>query len=126
MIMRKYRAAPSTGGSNYNIGQIRDEELDFGVAQSDWQYHAYNAEFHLMTVVPFRQMPVVEDFFPEDFEEKVASSAAGNLEKLAEMGRDNELEVNLHISSGTIYKEIFKMAKDNAIDLIVLASHQPE
>ncbi len=68
-------------------------------------------------------MPVVEDFFPEDFEEKVASSAAGNLEKLAEMGRDNELEVNLHISSGTIYKEIFKMAKDNAIDLIVLASH---
>ncbi len=48
MIMRKYRAAPSTGGSNYNIGQIRDEELDFGVAQSDWQYHAYNAEFHFI------------------------------------------------------------------------------
>tara|TARA_B100001964_G_scaffold212294_1_gene248286 strand:+ start:31 stop:183 length:153 start_codon:yes stop_codon:yes gene_type:complete len=42
--------------------------------------------FILLTVVPFRQMPVVEDFFPEDFEEKVASSAAGNLEKLAEKG----------------------------------------
>ena len=35
-------SAPSTGGSNYNIGQIRQGELDFGVAQSDWQYHAYN------------------------------------------------------------------------------------
>ena len=35
-------SAPSTGGSNYNIGQIREGELDFGVAQSDWQYHAYN------------------------------------------------------------------------------------
>ena len=35
-------SAPSTGGSNYNIGQIRDGELDFGVAQSDWQYHAFN------------------------------------------------------------------------------------
>jgi TRAP transporter TAXI family solute receptor len=35
-------SAPSTGGSNYNIAQIRDGELDFGVAQSDWQYHAYN------------------------------------------------------------------------------------
>ena len=35
-------AAPSTGGSTYNIGQIRQGELDFGVAQSDWQYHAYN------------------------------------------------------------------------------------
>lgn len=35
-------SAPSTGGSTYNIGQIQDGELDFGVAQSDWQYHAYN------------------------------------------------------------------------------------
>jgi len=35
-------SAPSTGGSNYNIGQIKEGELDFGVAQSDWQYHAHN------------------------------------------------------------------------------------
>tara|TARA_B100000959_G_scaffold111383_1_gene117464 strand:+ start:4916 stop:5887 length:972 start_codon:yes stop_codon:yes gene_type:complete len=35
-------AAPSTGGSNYNIGQIGQGELDFGVAQSDWQFHASN------------------------------------------------------------------------------------
>tara|TARA_B100000686_G_C16805242_1_gene989512 strand:- start:2461 stop:3459 length:999 start_codon:yes stop_codon:yes gene_type:complete len=35
-------AAPSTAGSNYNIGQIGAGELDFGVAQSDWQYHASN------------------------------------------------------------------------------------
>ena len=35
-------AAPSTGGSNYNIGQIGAGELDFGVAQSDWQFHASN------------------------------------------------------------------------------------
>ena len=35
-------AAPSTGGSNYNIGQIGAGELDFGVAQSDWQFHATN------------------------------------------------------------------------------------
>jgi TRAP transporter TAXI family solute receptor len=35
-------SAPSTGGSTYNIGQIAEGELDFGVAQSDWQYHAFN------------------------------------------------------------------------------------
>ena len=35
-------AAPSTGGSTYNIGQITEGELDFGVAQSDWQYHSFN------------------------------------------------------------------------------------
>lgn len=32
----------STGGSVYNLNTIRGGELDFGVAQSDWQYHAYN------------------------------------------------------------------------------------
>lgn len=35
-------SAPSTAGSTYNIGQICEGELDFGVAQSDWQYHAFN------------------------------------------------------------------------------------
>lgn len=35
-------SAPSTAGSTYNIGQICAGELDFGVAQSDWQFHAYN------------------------------------------------------------------------------------
>ena len=32
----------STGGSIYNINTIRAGELEFGVAQSDWNYHAYN------------------------------------------------------------------------------------
>jgi len=42
-IDKAYRCtAPSTGGSNYNIGQIKEGEFQFGVAQSDWQYHAVN------------------------------------------------------------------------------------
>ncbi|MEH6359990.1 MAG: TAXI family TRAP transporter solute-binding subunit [Amylibacter sp.] len=35
-------SAESTGGSIYNINTIKAGELEFGVAQSDWQYHAYN------------------------------------------------------------------------------------
>ena len=34
--------APSTGGSVANLNAIRQGEQDMGVAQSDWQYHAYN------------------------------------------------------------------------------------
>ena len=30
--------APSTGGSNYNIGQIKAGEFQFGVAQSDGSF----------------------------------------------------------------------------------------
>ena len=40
---KAYRCtAPSTGGSNYNIGQIKEGEFQFGVAKSDLQYHAVN------------------------------------------------------------------------------------
>ena len=34
--------APSTGGSVANLNAIRAGGQDMGVAQSDWQYHAYN------------------------------------------------------------------------------------
>ncbi len=34
--------APSTGGSIANINAIRAVDMDMGVAQSDWQFHAYN------------------------------------------------------------------------------------
>ena len=33
--------APSTGGSIANINAIMAGDMDMGVAQSDWQYHAY-------------------------------------------------------------------------------------
>jgi len=34
--------APSTGGSIANINAIAAGDMDMGVAQSDWQYHAFN------------------------------------------------------------------------------------
>ncbi|MDY8110614.1 TAXI family TRAP transporter solute-binding subunit [Fulvimarina sp. 2208YS6-2-32] len=34
--------APSTGGSIANINAIKSGDMAMGVAQSDWQYHAYN------------------------------------------------------------------------------------
>ena len=35
-------SSESTGGSIYNINTIRAGELEFGIAQSDWQHHAYH------------------------------------------------------------------------------------
>lgn len=34
--------APSTGGFVANLNAIAAKEMDMGIAQSDWQYHAYN------------------------------------------------------------------------------------
>ncbi len=49
----------STGGSVYNINTIRAGELDMGVAQSDWQYHAYNGtgKKSFIEAGPFPRIP---------------------------------------------------------------------
>lgn len=49
----------STGGSIYNINTIRAGELDMGVAQSDWQYHAYNGTSKFKDQGPFKGLRAV-------------------------------------------------------------------
>ena len=58
-------AAPSTGGSTYNIGQICQGELEFGVAQSDWQFHAVNGSSEKVTNCP--GLRAVFSVHPEPF-----------------------------------------------------------
>ena len=58
-------SAPSTGGSTYNIGQISEGELDFGVAQSDWQYHAVNCSSEKVTC--YDKLRAVFSVHPEPF-----------------------------------------------------------
>ena len=60
-------SAPSTGGSTYNIGQIQEGELDFGVAQSDWQYHAYNGTSKFEEQGAFEGLRAVFSVHPEPF-----------------------------------------------------------
>ncbi len=49
----------STGGSIYNINTLRSGELEFGVAQSDWQYHAYNGTSKFKDAGPFKKLRAV-------------------------------------------------------------------
>ncbi len=57
----------STGGSIYNIKTIRAGELEFGVAQSDWQYHAYNGSSRFEDEGPFEKLRAVFSVHPEPF-----------------------------------------------------------
>lgn len=57
----------STGGSVYNINTIRAGELEFGVAQSDWQYHAYNGTSDFADAGPFEELRAVFSIHPEPF-----------------------------------------------------------
>ncbi|WP_108660825.1 TAXI family TRAP transporter solute-binding subunit [Acuticoccus kandeliae] len=60
-------SAESTGGSVYNINTVRSGELDFGVAQSDWQYHAYNGTSSFSDAGPFEKERAVFSIHPEPF-----------------------------------------------------------
>ncbi|MGE0310717.1 MAG: TAXI family TRAP transporter solute-binding subunit [Lautropia sp.] len=57
----------STGGSIYNINTIRAGELDMGVAQSDWQYHAVNGTSSFKDQGPFKDLRAVFSLHPEPF-----------------------------------------------------------
>ena len=57
----------STGGSVYNLNTIRAGELDMGVAQSDWQYHAYNGTSKFKGQGPNKDLRAVFSVHPEPF-----------------------------------------------------------
>jgi len=57
----------STGGSIFNINAIRSGELEFGVAQSDWQFHAYNGTSRFEDDGAFEDLRAVFSIHPEPF-----------------------------------------------------------
>jgi len=56
----------STGGSVYNVNTIKEGELEFGVAQSDIQYNAYNGVVQFEGE-PFEGLRSVFSVHPEPF-----------------------------------------------------------
>ncbi len=59
--------APSTGGSIANINAMRAGDMDMGVAQSDWQFHAYNGTSQFEEQGPFEDLRAVFSVHGEPF-----------------------------------------------------------
>ena len=57
----------STGGSVYNLNTIAAGELDMGVCQSDWQYHAYNGTSKFKDKGANKDLRAVFSVHPEPF-----------------------------------------------------------
>jgi len=57
----------STGGSIFNINAVRSGELEFGVSQSDWQFHAYNGSSQFEDAGAFEDLRAVFSLHPEPF-----------------------------------------------------------
>ncbi len=57
----------STGGSVFNLNAIRGGELEFAIAQSDWQFHSYNGTSQFEDAGPFEELRAVFAMHPEPF-----------------------------------------------------------
>ncbi|WP_412072764.1 TAXI family TRAP transporter solute-binding subunit [Solemya velum gill symbiont] len=76
-------SSESTGGSVYNINTIRAGELEFGVAQSDWQFHSYNGTSKFKDAGPFKELRAMFSVHPEPFTVVVRTdSGINNFEEI--------------------------------------------
>jgi nucleotide-binding universal stress UspA family protein len=88
--------------------------------------NTYDAKLHLLTVIPDMGSPLVEEYFPDDFEEEMTKGTAAKIADFANSQFPSDRAPNVHIGSGSIYKEILRVAEEAGADLIVMASHRPE
>ena len=135
----------STGGSVYNLNAIRAGELDMGVAQSDWQYHAYHGDSKFASQGPNKKLRAVFSVHPEPF--TVVARKDANIKNFDDLkgkrvnignpgsGQRGTMEVVMAAKGWT--KKDFKLASelksseqskalcDNKIDAIVFTVGHP-
>jgi uncharacterized protein len=135
----------STGGSVYNLNTIAAGELDMGVAQSDWQYHAYNGTSKFEAKGANKDLRAVFSVHPEPF--TVVARADSGIKKFADLkgkrvnignpgsGQRGTMEVVMAAYGWT--KDDFKLASelksaeqskalcDNKIDAMVFTVGHP-
>jgi TRAP transporter TAXI family solute receptor len=135
----------STGGSVYNLNTIAAGELDMGVAQSDWQYHAYTGTSKFKEHGPNKDLRSVFSVHPEPF--TVVARADSGIKKFKDLkgkrvnignpgsGQRGTMEVVMQVQGWT--KDDFKLASelksaeqsqalcDNKVDAMVFTVGHP-
>jgi nucleotide-binding universal stress UspA family protein len=87
---------------------------------------AFGARLNVITVVPDFGLPIVGQFFPEGYEEKLRQQAARQLKAFVADQVPDAIATRRIVAEGKIYREILNAARTVAADLIVMGSHHPE
>jgi nucleotide-binding universal stress UspA family protein len=85
----------------------------------------FQARLHVIAVVPEFGLPLVGQYFPEGYEDKLRQQAAKQLKALVAEQVADEVPTRRIIAEGKIYREILNAAKTVPADLIVMGSHHP-
>jgi len=135
----------STGGSVYNINTIKAGELDMGVAQSDWQYHAYYGTNKFEKEGPFKKLRAVFSIHPEPFTViarkdsgiKNLNDLKGKRVNIGNLGSGQRGTMDVLMKAKGWTKEDFKLASelksserakalcDNKVDAIIFVAGHP-
>jgi len=86
----------------------------------------FGAQLHIMTVVPDHSFHYVSQYFPPGYEEKMIADAEERLRNFASEHIPENVEAQLIVAHGSIYRQIAKAAEDVGADLILMASHTPD
>ncbi len=87
---------------------------------------ASKGKLHIMSVVPDMGTPLVEGFFPEDFEKKAVAAAGRTLDALVAKSVPEDVSVKQHLAFGKIHKQVLKTIAEIKCDLVVMASPKPD
>lgn len=87
---------------------------------------ASKGQLHIMSVVPDMGTPLVEGFFPADFEKRAVAAASAALDDLVNEHVPNDINIKQHLAFGKIHKKVLKTIAETECDLVVMASHKPD
>ncbi|MGX1100281.1 universal stress protein [Amorphus sp. MBR-141] len=97
-----------------------------GLATAAALARTFEAELHVLSVVPTVGMSIVGGFFPEGFEEKALAKVKLALGAFMDAELPADIAAVGHVAHGSIYEEILHAAKALGCDLIVVGAHRPE
>jgi len=86
---------------------------------------SFDAELHVLTVVPDLPTGVVNLYIAEDAVARMVKAAKQGLRAFVEKRIPTGVEVKQHVGNGTVYTTIIDTAEAIGADLIVMASHRP-
>ncbi len=104
-------------------------------AKSSWEkalpqavelIRASGGTLHVMTVVPEMGMPLVEGFFPADYEEKAVAAASKALDRFVNDNVPEEIKVKQHLAFGKIHKKVLAEIKKADCDLVIIGAPIPD
>jgi universal stress protein F len=83
------------------------------------------AVLHVLNVVPDAGMAMVGSLLGPDQSRKAVEQAKSALESWAESAIPSEVDARLHVSKGSIYDRIIKVADELGVHAIVVGAHRP-